>query len=138
MSKTFFVEIVALGGHVFKGDVVSLQAPGVGGSFQILRNHAPMLSALEVGLIDVKDEHGEEIVFATSGGFVQVVNNHVIVLAETAEAAGEINIDRVRAAEEKALQRLKETTDEGARLEAQRELEIARNRLRVAMGKVGA
>ena len=60
MAKTFFVEIVALGGHVFKGDVLSLQAPGVGGSFQILRNHAPMLSALEVGLIDIKDENGEE------------------------------------------------------------------------------
>ena len=130
------VEIVAPDKRVFQGEAQSIRAPGVEGSFQVLVNHAPMIAAIEIGPIIVKTPTDEEISFATSGGFVEVLNNVVTVLAETVEPATEIDLDRAREAEERARQRLHESGADRAR--AEEALERARNRVRVAMGQVGA
>lgn len=137
MANTLYIEIVAPDKRVFQGEAESIQAPGVEGSFQVLYNHAPMIAAIEIGTITVKAAGGEEITFATSGGFIEVLNNVVTVLAETVEPASEIDLDRARAAEEHARQRLAESTSGLERRRAEEALERARNRARVAMGKVG-
>ena len=137
MANTLYIEIVAPDKRVFQGEAESIQAPGVEGSFQVLYNHAPMIAAFEIGTITVKTAAGEEITFATSGGFVEVLNNVVTVLAETVEPASEIDLDRAREAEERARQRLAESTSGLERQRAEEALERARNRARVAMGKVG-
>ena len=80
---------------------------------------------------------GERITFATSGGFLEVIGNVVTLLAETVEPASEIDLDRARAAEERARQRLLASTSTEDRLLAEQALERARNRARVAMGQVG-
>lgn len=135
-ATTFFAEIVALQGSVFKGQVTSLSAPGMDGGFQILANHAPMLAAMGVGLISLKNAEGEKFNYTTSGGFVQVQENRVIVLAETVESVSEIDAERARKSEQAALDLIAKTEDPDEKAAAKQSLDRARNRLRASMSKV--
>ena len=135
-NKVLFVDIVAPDRSVFQGDAQLVQIPGVDGAFEVLYNHAPLVAQFEIGSIRVVTPESGEILFATSGGFVEVLNNHVIVIAETAEPASEIDVERAKAAEQRALERLKKA-GLAEREAILRELERARNRLRVAMAAVG-
>jgi len=131
-EKPFRLQIVTPNRVVFQGDATSLSAPGVQGGFQVLSNHAPLLSSLEVGELRVKGVDGRDSAYATSGGFVEVKDNTVVVLAETAEAASEIDVQRAKSAEQRATERLRsksaEVNEERARISLMRAL----NRLRVA------
>ena len=131
-EKSFQLEIITPQKVLFRGDASSLSGPGVQGGFQVLYNHAPLLSALEIGRIKVKDANGNDIVFATSGGFVEVNNNHVVVLADTAERQDEIEIDRARAAKDRAMKRLRARDERVDIARAQAALARALNRIRVA------
>ena len=132
-DKSFVLEIVTPRKVVYSGDVVSFSAPGVVGNFQVLLNHAPMLAQVGIGEVKLRDETGSEIRYATSGGFVDVRANHVVMLAETAEPAGEIDQQRATAARDRAMKALEQRMSEQER-EARREaLQRALNRLRVAM-----
>ncbi len=137
MASALKVDIVAPDRRVFNGEAARLRAPGAQGSFEILLNHAPMIAAMEIGPLVLTQPTRERVTFATSGGFIEVIGNVVTVLAETIEPATEIDIDRARAAEERARQRLAETGGELDRARAEKALERARNRARVAMGRVG-
>ncbi len=127
------VEIVAPDKRVFQGYATGLRAPGVDGSFQILYNHAPMISSLNVGPLVLTLSGSEKVSFATSGGFVEVIGNIVTVLAETAEPASDIDTDRAKRAEKRALERLKSATGDFDRVRAECALERARNRLRISI-----
>ncbi len=131
------VEIVSPDKRVFKGDAQGVRAPGVEGSFEVLYNHAPMVAAFGVGSIRVTTAAGDHIYYATSGGFLEVLDNDVTVLAETAEPASDIDVERAQASEQRALDRLRAAEGETERAEAEKALERARNRARVAMAKVG-
>ncbi|MEM1269803.1 MAG: ATP synthase F1 subunit epsilon, partial [Bacteroidota bacterium] len=131
------VDIVAPSGNVFRGQATRFRAPGENGSFEVLTGHAPMVAVLGVGSVYVTSANGERVQFATSGGFVEVFNNRVTLLAESAEPASEIDVERAQAAEERAREALANATSE-ERAEAEKALERARNRVRVSMGSVGA
>ena len=136
MAKNLIVDIVSPDGSLFQGEATGVRAPGVEGSFEVLFNHAPMIAAFEVGPLFVTTTGGDKVVFATSGGFLEVLDNNVTVLAETAEPSSEIDVERAREAEERAIEALKHVSpEERAMYEAARER--ARNRLRIAMGQVG-
>lgn len=80
-----FLDIVTPDEKVFHGEVISATFPGSDGSFQVLNNHAPMISTLGDG--DIKfvrevNKKPEETIIAVSGGVVEVLNNNVTVLAE--------------------------------------------------------
>ena len=137
MPNTLYVEIVAPDKRVFQGDAQGIRTPGVQGSFEVLYNHAPMIAAMGVGPLFVTLTSGEKITYATSGGFLEVIGNVVTLLAETVEPASEIDLDRARTAEERARQRLAASTSAEDRLRAEQALKRARNRARVAMGRVG-
>ncbi|MES2733666.1 MAG: ATP synthase F1 subunit epsilon [Bacteroidota bacterium] len=77
-----YLEIITPDQKVFAGDVVSAQFPGSAGSFQILDNHAPLISTLDKGKIVLKTAASTEKVITVDGGVVEVNNNKVIVLAE--------------------------------------------------------
>jgi F-type H+-transporting ATPase subunit epsilon len=83
----FVVEIFTPEKRVFKGDVNHLVAPGKSGSFGILTNHAPFLSSLNPGEIklDMADNSCKRFT-APGGGFIEVDNNHVIILADSVVA----------------------------------------------------
>lgn len=131
-EKTFKVEIVTPQKVAFQAEATSVSAPGVEGGFQVLFNHAPYLTILEVGLITVKDLEGHDTVFATGGGFVEVNNNRVVILADSAERAGEIDVVRAKAARGRAEQRLHAPQGNVDVERARAALLRAMNRLRVA------
>jgi F-type H+-transporting ATPase subunit epsilon len=126
----FNVEIVTPAGIVFTGDVDSCTAPGTTGQFQILKNHAPFLSNLVIGAIKIEKPEGAEML-ATSGGFLEVNDNKVSIIAETAEFADKIDVKRAEEAEKRARAKLSEKEDidiERAKLALFRAL----NRLKIA------
>ena len=131
-DKPFSVQIITPTGVTYKGEPVSVSAPGALGGFQVLYNHAPMLSTLEIGMISVRDVEGRGTRYAIGGGFLEVKNNAVIVLVDTAENAADIDVERATRAKERAERRLHSkdpSTDiERARIAVLRAL----NRLRVA------
>ena len=130
-EKTFKLQIITPGRVVFQDEASSVSAPGTQGGFQILYNHAPFISTIEVGEIKVRNKNGNDLVYATGGGFVEVKENNVVVLAESAELAGEIDVPRAKAANARAMQRL-QSKDPGIDIERAR-LSMMRslNRLRV-------
>ncbi|MDE2996096.1 MAG: ATP synthase F1 subunit epsilon [Bacteroidota bacterium] len=130
------VDIVSPSGRVFSGEISRFKAPGVEGSFEVLKNHAPMIATIEIGSIVVTGTDGKPITIATSGGFVEVQNNTVSVVAETAELASDIDVERAQAAEQRAVEALANADPEVKEVMS-KALDRARNRLRVAMGSVG-
>ncbi|PID92671.1 MAG: ATP synthase F1 subunit epsilon [Bacteroidetes bacterium] len=79
------LEIIAPDQKLFSGDVDLVQVPGSRGSFEILRNHAPIISTLENGRIKIVDQKGATSYFDVDGGVIEAKNNKIIVLAETAK-----------------------------------------------------
>jgi F-type H+-transporting ATPase subunit epsilon len=93
------LEIVTPEKRVLDADVESVTVPTATGEAGILPNHAPLISALKPGVLTYTNK-GTTEKLAVSGGFVEVNANKVAVLADTAETAGEIDIDAARAARE--------------------------------------
>ena len=79
------LEIIAPDHKLYSGEVDLVQVPGSKGSFEILRNHAPIISTLEQGKIKIVDVKGGITFFEVNGGIIEVKNNKIIVLAETAK-----------------------------------------------------
>jgi F-type H+-transporting ATPase subunit epsilon len=131
-GRTFKLEIVTPRRVVFNGDARSFSAPGVMGAFQVLVDHAPMLAEIGVGEVIVRDAEGEKSHYATSGGVVEVKQNHVILMAESAERADEIDAKRAAASRDRAKLRISEFKPETDIDRAKHALERARNRLKVA------
>jgi len=107
MAGTFNFTVVAPDGQVLKKDVEFVVVPGENGELGILPNHAPLIAGLGIGVVRYT-EGGKVNRIAISGGFMEVVNNKVTVLANTAETAENINIERAQAAKDRALKRLQE------------------------------
>jgi len=78
------LEIIAPDQKLYSGEVDLVQVPGSKGSFQILRNHAPIISTLDQGKIKIVDQKGGITYFDVAGGVIEAKNNKIIVLAETA------------------------------------------------------
>ncbi len=110
--KELKLEIVTPSKIAYDGNVKSINIPGTKGNFQVLFNHAPLISSFEVGFIKIDDESGTSTNFATSGGTVEVVNNKVIVLAESFESKEEIDIQRAEEAKSRAQKRIKKESNE--------------------------
>lgn len=77
------LEIITPDKRIYSGQVKLVQLPGSLGSFEILNNHAPIISALEKGKIKVVEESGKELYFEVDGGVIENKDNKIIVLAES-------------------------------------------------------
>ena len=76
------LEIVTPEKKLFSGEVDLIQLPGISGSFEILKNHAPVISTLDRGVIKIKTTEGKELLFEVDGGVVECKMNIVTVLAD--------------------------------------------------------
>ena len=76
------IEIVTPEQTIFTGEIKLAQFPGIDGSFEILNNHAPLISVLKKGRIKIQDANNETQYFDVKGGVVEVLKNKIIVLAE--------------------------------------------------------
>ncbi len=82
------VEILTPDKLVYEGEASGVQLPGVGGSFEILNNHAPLIAALQNGALRLNGAtNGTSLTWNIKAGFVEVLNNHIIVLTEGAKKA---------------------------------------------------
>jgi F-type H+-transporting ATPase subunit epsilon len=104
---TLRLDIVTAEQVVYSEDVDVIVAPGAGGQLGILPHHTPLMTVLQPGELLVK-KGGEELSMAVTGGFLEVRPDRVIILADAAERAEDIDIARAEEAKRRAQQRLKE------------------------------
>jgi len=132
--KELNIEIVTPAKVAFSGKAKSITIPGTKGSFQVLFNHAPIISSFEVGFIKIEDLSGIKTNYATSGGTVEVLNNKVIVLAESFESKEQIDVRRAQEARDRAQKRIKKQSNENEidLTRAEYALKRAINRLKLA------
>jgi F-type H+-transporting ATPase subunit epsilon len=125
------LNIVTPSKQIFSGEIKSITVPGTVGNFQVLKNHAPIISTLEVGLIKIELQGSETSFYATGGGTIEVKDNEILLLADSIEKCEDIDIERAKAAKERALQRLEaKETDKTIDVErAELALKKANNRL---------
>src|SRR5579875_608533 len=102
------LQVVTPERRVVSETVTSVSLPGRDGRLGILPGHAPLISELAAGVISYERE-GKTEVIAVSAGFTEVLQGRVIVLAETAERAEEIDVERAERAKQRAEQRLRGT-----------------------------
>jgi F-type H+-transporting ATPase subunit epsilon len=126
------LEIVTPERLAFEDDVDSVNVPGIEGELGILPHHAPLLSMLGFGELRIRRGGAEES-FAIVGGFVQVRPDKVVVMAETADLAAEIDLEKAQEARREAERALESGYHEGADLSSARAaLQQALLRIRVA------
>lgn len=130
-GKPFDLEIITPERIAFEGKVESVTVPGAYRPFQILFNHAPIIAELEVGQLRFNDSSDKHSLYATGGGFVQVLNNKVSIVVESAEDSHDINVDRALEAKKRAEERLR-NRDEIDYHRAKFALVRAMNRLKTA------
>ncbi len=131
MAKKFKFDITTPDGIVFSGEIESLRAPGSEGGFGILADHAPFATTTTIGMVEIKENEKPKF-FATSGGFIEVLDNSVSLLAETCEAADDIDKERAEDALERANKRLVSPGPDVDIIRAQLAMRRALNRLKIA------
>jgi len=134
MAEKLMLEVVTPKGAVVSTEVDIVTAPGYGGEFGVLANHAPLLSTIKTGVLTYKIG-GREEVLMVSGGFCEVSNNKLTFLVESAERGADIDVDRAMRAKERAEKRLAEAQahkEKFDRARAEAALQRALSRLKVA------
>jgi F-type H+-transporting ATPase subunit epsilon len=109
---SFTLDIVTAERIVYSQEVEAVVAPGIEGQLGILPHHAPLMTLLQAGEL-VARKGGEEEIMAISGGFLEVRPDRVIVLADQAERAEEIDVTRAEAARKRAEERLRDRKTAG-------------------------
>ena len=105
MAQQIHLEVVTPAGAVVSEDVDIVNAPGYGGDFGVLANHAPFLSTIKIGMLTY-EQNKERSSLMISGGFSEVSNNKITFLVESAEFGKDIDVDRAMKAKERAEKRL--------------------------------
>lgn len=105
MAQQIRLEVVTPSGAVVNEDVDIVNAPGYGGDFGVLANHAPFLSTIKIGTMTYETGKNRETLMI-SGGFCEVSNNKITFLVESAEFGRDIDVERAMKAKERAEKRL--------------------------------
>lgn len=137
-DRTFKLEVVTPDRVVLSDkDMVSVVVPGTEGYLGILADHAPLMSSLAIGELDFRRADGSHDIMAVAGGFMEVFENTVTVLAESAELGEEIDLARAEAAVRRAEERISARAAEIDMDRAAIALKRAVNRLSVARHRQG-
>lgn len=131
MAGTYHLEIVTPNGKVHEGEVQSVVVPGAAGSFGILAQHAPLISALETGTLEMVDAEGKQSVLAIGEGFVEVLPEGAKILTDFTNHDEEVDRVRAEKARERALNRLQERDEKLDKARANAALYRANARLKV-------
>ena len=100
--KTIQFEIVTPERSVMKEEVTQIIVPTKDGEITVLPNHIPLISSLKPGVLEVKKNNGEVEIISISGGFLEVLKDKVVILADTAERGHEIDEQRAEEARKRA------------------------------------
>jgi F-type H+-transporting ATPase subunit epsilon len=130
----FDLTIVTPQGPAYQGTVESVLLPGSEGDFGVLPSHERLLAPLRIGEVEIRA--GGETIYASIGdGFAEVTGEQVVVLVDSSETAGDVDVARAELARDRAEQNLAALGDNGElerRAEYEAALERARNRIEVA------
>jgi F-type H+-transporting ATPase subunit epsilon len=77
------IEIITPSSRIYSGEIESVRVPGRKGSFQVLKDHAPIISTLEAGPVIIRDEQGNQKRYTITGGVIEVKKNRIVLLADT-------------------------------------------------------
>ena len=131
--KRLGVRLLTPEGPLFDDLAYMVIAPSIEGEVGILPRHTPFIAFLRPGEVRLKLLDDTELIYATSEGYVSVEEDRVLILTEQAERAEEIDVERARAALERAEAQLAEAGDDDVkRVAAESARRRAENRLRVA------
>ncbi|SFF23830.1 F-type H+-transporting ATPase subunit epsilon [Paenibacillus catalpae] len=128
--STFLVEIVTPERKVYAETANMVSVKGVEGELGILPNHIPLVTPLRIAPVTIKRD-GKVDVLAVGGGFIEVRKDKVVILAESAEMASEIDVNRAQAAKQRAEERLAAKQSEIDFKRAELALQRATNRINV-------
>lgn len=134
MAQQIRLEVVTPNGAAVNEDVDIVNAPGYGGDFGVLANHAPFLSTIKIGILSYESSKKRENLMI-SGGFCEVSNNKITFLVESAEFGHQIDVDRAMKAKERAEKRLAQAAQNDEKLNrarAEAALQRALARLRAS------
>jgi F-type H+-transporting ATPase subunit epsilon len=131
MKSLFSLKILTLEKSFYEGEVDSITAPGSEGYFGVLAHHAPLIATLCPGKLTVKEGDDEENVYAVSGGFLEVSENRVTLLADAIECVDEIDLRRAEEAKNRALERIRSRRGDVDLARAEASLSRALNRVTV-------
>ena len=132
MADTFQLEIATPERLLVDEQVSMAELPGKSGYFGVLAGHAPLLSALGAGVLTFEGGASGKQVLVVDGGFVEVFENHVRVLADSAEYARDVSADAARRELDDANQKLKSAHDAEESKAALKEAQRAQARLDAA------
>ncbi|MCL4492955.1 MAG: F0F1 ATP synthase subunit epsilon [Nitrospirae bacterium] len=107
MDNKIRLDIVTPHGLVLSEDVDEITATGSEGEFGVLPGHVPFITTLKIGMLIVKKDNKTDFVFVNSG-YAEVTSGKVIILADSAERAGDIDVERAKAAMKRAEERLQQ------------------------------
>lgn len=128
--KTIKFEIVTPERTVLKQDILQISVPTTSGEITVLPDHIPLVSVLKTGVIELKLADNSLEIISVSGGFIEVMKDKIVILADSAERAAEIDEQKVEAARlraEDAKKNAKFVDDvEFANISAQIERDVAR------------
>ena len=131
----FQLSIVTPGKVFYEEEITSLVVPGTEGYLGILSHHAPLITALKPGMIEFRDADDKVRITAVSGGFLEVSNNVATLLADAVEWADEIDVERAQASYDREKARLVSAGKGETEIDlpsVRAALERAANRLRIA------
>jgi F-type H+-transporting ATPase subunit epsilon len=134
----FPLRVVSVERSLFEGDVEFIIANGADGELGVLARHAPLMTILKPGPLRIQETIGgpEQVLFV-GGGFLEVLPDRVTVLADVAEHADEISIEKAEEARRRAQERLAGTLTTDEEIEFQEALAMAEARLRLARMRRG-
>ncbi len=128
MAKVLKLEIITAEQVAYQDEVDAVIVPGIVGQLTILPHHAPLMTMIEPGELVLR-KGGQETYIAVTGGYLEVLDNKVVILADAAERAEDIDIARAELAKEKAQESLRSqapTDLDQARVEAALRRSLAR------------
>jgi F-type H+-transporting ATPase subunit epsilon len=132
MPELFQLTVLSPDRAVLDEPVESIVAPGSEGYLGVLAHHAPLITALQPGKLTVKRPGGAVEVYALSGGFLEVSDNHAVILADALEQPGAIDVPRAQRAAERAHGWLKQPPGDCDTERAEAALRRALNRIKIA------
>jgi len=101
-NNVIYFQIVTPERVVLKEEIRQVSVPTKMGEITVLPNHIPLVAALEPGVMEIIKANGEKEIISVSGGFIEIGKDKIVILADTAERAQEIDMGRVEAARMKA------------------------------------
>jgi len=129
LEKLIKFQIVTPERIILEEDIRQVSVPTRDGEITVLPDHIPLVASLLPGVVEIKTKNGQNEIMAISGGFLEVLRDKVVILADTAERGQEIDLARAEEAHQRA-EELKEKADRGqfAEISAKIEKELARTK----------